>query len=38
MTFFAPALNIFLPNSPTASFAVADALITTLSRELPDSF
>ena len=33
MTFFAPARNSFLPNSPTAAFAVADALITTLARE-----
>lgn len=37
MTFFAPARNSFLPNSPTAAFAVADALITTLARERPDA-
>lgn len=37
MTLFAPARNSFLPNSPTAAFAVADALITTLARERPDA-
>jgi len=37
MTLFAPARNRFLPNSPTAAFAVADALITTLARERPDA-
>ncbi|AOO79647.1 hypothetical protein BHK69_03350 [Bosea vaviloviae] len=41
MTFFAPARNSVLPNSPTAAFAVAvavaDALITTLARERPDA-
>lgn len=37
MTLFAPARNNFLPNSPTAAFAVADALITTLARERPDA-
>ncbi len=34
---FAPARNRFLPNSPTAAFAMADALITVLARERPDS-
>ncbi|CAN7353769.1 MurR/RpiR family transcriptional regulator [Bosea sp. LjRoot90] len=37
MTLYAPARNSFLPNSPTAAFAVADALITTLARERPDA-
>ncbi|MFX6517808.1 SIS domain-containing protein, partial [Acinetobacter baumannii] len=37
MTLFAPARNNFLPNSPTAAFAVADALITPLARERPDA-
>ena len=37
MTLFAPARNSFLPNSPTAAFAVADALIATLARERPDA-
>ena len=37
LTFFAPARNSFLPNSPTAAFAVAGALITTLARERPDA-
>jgi DNA-binding MurR/RpiR family transcriptional regulator len=37
MTFFAPARNSFLPNSPTAAFAIAGALITTLARERPDA-
>lgn len=37
MTLFAPARNNFLPNSPTAAFAVAEALITTLARERPDA-
>lgn len=37
MTLFAPARNSFLPNSPTAAFAIADALITTLARERPDA-
>ncbi len=37
VTLFAPARNRYLPNSPTASFAVADALITTLARERPDA-
>lgn len=37
MTLYAPARNSFLPNSPAAAFAVADALITTLARERPDA-
>jgi DNA-binding MurR/RpiR family transcriptional regulator len=37
MVLFAPARNNFLPNSPTAAFAVADALITTIARERPDA-
>ncbi len=37
MILFAPARNRFLPNSPTAAFALADALITTLARERPDA-
>ncbi len=37
ITLFAPARNNFLPNSPTAAFAVAEALITTLARERPDA-
>ncbi len=37
MPLFAQARNNFLPNSPTAAFAVADALITTLARERPDA-
>jgi DNA-binding MurR/RpiR family transcriptional regulator len=37
MTLFAPARNRFLPNSPTAAFALADALVTTLARERPDA-
>jgi len=37
MTLFAPARSSFLPNSPTAAFAVADALITTLARERPEA-
>lgn len=37
LVLFAPARNSFLPNSPTAAFALADALITTLARERPDA-
>jgi DNA-binding MurR/RpiR family transcriptional regulator len=34
---FAPARNPLLPNSPTAIFALADALITAVARERPDA-
>lgn len=37
VTLYAPSRNRFLPNSPTAAFAVADALVTTLARERPDA-
>lgn len=37
VTLYAPARNRFLPNSPTAAFAIADALITTLAGERPDA-
>lgn len=37
MTLFAPARNRMLPNSPSATFAVADALITAVARERPDA-
>jgi DNA-binding MurR/RpiR family transcriptional regulator len=37
LTLFAPAGNRLLPNSPSAIFALADALITTIARERPDS-
>lgn len=33
---FAPARNRLLPNSPSAIFALADALITAIARERPD--
>lgn len=35
LTLFAPARNRLLPNSPTAAFALADALITAIARERP---
>jgi DNA-binding MurR/RpiR family transcriptional regulator len=34
---FAPARNRLLPNSPSAIFALADALITAVARERPDA-
>lgn len=34
---FAPARSRLLPNSPTAIFALADALITAVARERPDA-
>jgi len=37
LTLFAPAGSRLLPNSPSAIFAVADALITVVARERPDS-
>lgn len=37
MTLFAPARNRLLPNSPTAAFALADAMITAVARERPDA-
>lgn len=35
LALFAPARNRLLPNSPTAIFALADALITVIARERP---
>jgi DNA-binding MurR/RpiR family transcriptional regulator len=37
LTFFAPAGSRLLPNSPSAIFALADALITLVARERPDA-
>ncbi|WP_112663030.1 MurR/RpiR family transcriptional regulator [Microvirga flavescens] len=37
MTLFAPARNRLLPNSPSATFALADAIITSVARERPDA-
>ncbi|MBZ6077233.1 MurR/RpiR family transcriptional regulator [Microvirga puerhi] len=37
VTLFAPARNRLLPNSPSAMFALADALITAVARERPDA-
>lgn len=37
LTLFAPAGSRLLPNSPSAIFALADALITVVARERPDS-
>ena len=37
VTLFAPARSRLLPNSPTAVFALADALIAAVARERPDS-
>lgn len=37
LTLFAPAGSRLLPNSPSAIFALADALITAVARERPDS-
>lgn len=37
MTLFAPARNAVLPNSPTAIFALADALITAVARARPQA-
>lgn len=37
MTLFAPARNRLLPNSPSATFALADAIITAVARERPDA-
>lgn len=37
LSFFAPAGNRLLPNSPSAIFALADALITLVARERPDA-
>ncbi|MGO4571504.1 MurR/RpiR family transcriptional regulator [Microvirga sp. 2TAF3] len=37
MTLFAPARNRMLPNSPSATFALADAIITAVARERPDA-
>ncbi|BBK32084.1 transcriptional regulator [Allostella humosa] len=37
MTLYAPARNRLLPNSPTAAFALADGLVTTIAKERPDA-
>lgn len=37
VTLFAPARSRLLPNSPTAVFALADALIAAVARERPDA-
>lgn len=37
MTLFAPARNRLLPNSPSATFALADAIIAAVARERPDA-
>ncbi|MGO4173161.1 MurR/RpiR family transcriptional regulator [Bosea sp. TAF32] len=37
VTLFAPARSRLLPNSPTAVFAIADALIAAVARERPDA-
>jgi DNA-binding MurR/RpiR family transcriptional regulator len=37
ITLFAPARNRLLPNSPTAAFALADAIIAAVARERPDA-
>ncbi|MCG7393720.1 MurR/RpiR family transcriptional regulator [Microvirga sp. ACRRW] len=37
MTFFAPARNRLLPNSPAATFALADAIVAAVARERPDA-
>lgn len=37
MTLFAPARNRLLPNSPSATFALADAVITAVARKRPDA-
>jgi len=37
VTLFAPARSHLLPNSPTAVFALADALIAAVARERPDA-
>lgn len=37
VTLFAPSRSHLLPNSPTAIFALADALIAAVARERPDS-
>jgi DNA-binding MurR/RpiR family transcriptional regulator len=37
VTLFAPARSRLLPNSPTAVFALADALIAAVAREHPDA-
>jgi DNA-binding MurR/RpiR family transcriptional regulator len=37
VTLFAPARSHLLPNSPTAIFAVADALIAAVARDRPDA-
>jgi len=37
LSFFAPAGSRLLPNSPSAIFALADALITLVARERPDA-
>lgn len=37
LSIIAPAGNRLLPNSPSAIFALADALITVIAREKPDS-
>ncbi|MFD1624845.1 MurR/RpiR family transcriptional regulator [Azospirillum griseum] len=34
---YTPARALLLPNTPTAAFAVADALITTVARERPEA-
>lgn len=37
MTLFAPARSRLLPNSPSATFALADAIVTAVARERPDA-
>ena len=37
LAFFAPARSSLMPNSPTAIFALADALIAVVARERPNS-
>ncbi|WP_201861819.1 MurR/RpiR family transcriptional regulator [Microvirga soli] len=37
ITFYAPARNRLLPNSPTAAFALADAIVAAVARERPDA-
>jgi DNA-binding MurR/RpiR family transcriptional regulator len=37
ITLFAPARNRLLPNSPTAAFALADAIVAAVARERPDA-
>jgi DNA-binding MurR/RpiR family transcriptional regulator len=37
ITLFAPARNRLLPNSPTAAFTLADAIVAAVARERPDA-